>query len=115
MDHLERQLKQALEGREPSSDFTARVMAQIADEKRRRADLRWWQTFDSSWLGGIWAPAWRMAAAGALGMVLLAAAGLGYREYIQRQQALAARDQILQALQITGTTLNRVSHKVHRQ
>lgn len=116
MDHLEKQLKQALERRGPSSDFTARVMAQIAHEKQRRAESPWWQPLlDSGVLGRIWAPAWQMAMAGTLAVVLLAGAGLGYREYAQRQRALAARDQIMQALQITGTALNRVSHKVHRQ
>ena len=105
MDRMEEQLKQALGRRDPSPDFSARVMARIADEKTRR-EQPWWQ---------IWfAPGRRMVLAGSLAVLMLAA-GLGYREHVQRQRALEARDQILQALQITGTQLNRVNRMVHQQ
>lgn len=105
MDHMEEKLKQALQRRDPSPDFSARVMARIAEEKTRR-EQPWWQ---------IWfAPGRRLALAGGMAVLMLAA-GLGYREHVQRQRALEARDQILQALQITGTKLNHVNRMVHTQ
>jgi len=106
MDRMEEKLKQALQRRDPSPDFSARVMARIAEEKTRR-EQPWWR---------IWfAPSWRMAMTGGLACLLLVGAGVGYREYRERQRALEARDQILQALQITGTQLNRVNRMVHQQ
>jgi hypothetical protein len=105
MDRMEEKLKQALQRRDPSPDFSARVMARIAEEKTRR-EQPWWQTW--------FAPGRSMALAGSLAVLMLAA-GLGYREYVQRQRAMEARDQILQALQITGTHLNRVNRMVHQQ
>jgi anti-sigma factor RsiW len=106
MHRMEEQLKQALERRDPSPDFPARVMARIAQERARR-EQPWWRTW--------FAPGWRMAMAGSLAAVLMIGAGLGYREHVRRQRALEARDQILQALQITGAQLNRVSRMVHQQ
>jgi hypothetical protein len=106
MDRMEEQLKRALERRDPSPDFSARVMARITEQK---GALPWWR----AWLAPT--PTWRTATAGALAVLLLSGAGVGYYEYEQRQRALAARDQLLQALQITSTHLNRVSRMVHQQ
>ena len=106
MDHLEKQLKQALERRDPSPDFAARVMARIAGQKQQR-EQAWWRVWPS--------PVWRAALAGGLACLLVAGAGLGYREHLERQRARQARDQILQALQVTGTQLSRVSRMVHQQ
>lgn len=99
MDRMEEKLKQALQRRDPSPDFSARVMARIAEEKERRAESPWWRT----WL----------TPAAALALLLLVA-GAGYHQHTQRQRALEARDQLLQALQITGTKLNHVSRMVQQ-
>ncbi len=99
MDRMEEKLKQALQQRDPSPDFSARVMAKIAAEKERK-ESSWWRT----WL----------IPAGALALLLIAV-GAGYRQHVQQQRALEARNQIMQALQITGTQLNRVNRMVHQQ
>ena len=107
MDNLERQLKQALTHQDPPNDFTAKVMARIG--KNKQARLHWWEFFLM--------PAQRAALAGGLaGLMLIAGSGLAYQQHqaAERRRALAARDQLLLALRVTGTQLNHVSRLLSR-
>jgi hypothetical protein len=101
MDNLEKQLARALKQKDPPADFTAKVMARLADKKAR---LHWWEFFMM--------PAQRAALAGGLAaLMLVGGCGVAYQQHqaSERRRAEAARDQLLLALRVTGTQLNRVS------
>jgi hypothetical protein len=83
MDWLEEELKQALARKEPAADFDARV---------RRRTVRT-------------APRWLAAAAA---VIVLAGGGAMFR-YRQGEQA---KEQLLQAMRITGEKLGRVQEHV---
>jgi hypothetical protein len=83
MDWLEEELKQALARKEPAADFDARV---------RRRTVRT-------------APRWLAAAAAVI--VLAGGAGM-YR----RHQGEQAKEQLMQAMRITGEKLNQVQGHV---
>jgi hypothetical protein len=102
MDNLEKQLARALTHQDPPDDFTAKVMARLAQKKQVR--LHWWEF--------LLMPAQRAALAGGLAaLMLIAGSGLAYQQHQanERRRALEARDQFLLALRVTGTQLNRVS------
>ena len=106
MDPLERQLKRALEAKEPSAGFAERVMARVR-EKPAPA-VRWGFPF-------LWRPAWRMALAGGLAALMLLGAGLAYQRRQERRRAEAAAAELITALRITSTELNRVRQVVTEQ
>lgn len=100
MDEFEKEVREALQARPAPAGFADRLMRRIDPRKPRRT----W-TF-------LWQPAWRWAAVA----VLLAMTALGGLEH-ERQQRIAgerARQQVLLALRITGTTLNQVQQKVNQ-
>jgi len=101
MTDFEDQLRRALERRDPSPDFAARVLAQVSNRHKPRAQSTW---FD-------WRP-WTAAAVAA--SLLIAATGLDLdrRERITREQGEEARAQLIQALSITSTQLNKIHKKV---
>jgi len=84
MDWLEQELQRALQRKEPSPGFDARVTAAV---HRRRPVLMM--------------PGWLAAAAAVL---VITAAGAGYR-YHQGQEA---KKQVMVAMRLTGTKLIRV-------
>ena len=92
MASFEDELKSALKRQEPSPDFAERVLARVAAAPVRRASQPWIR--------------WMAAVAAAL---LLAAGGLEYRHY----RGERARDQVLLAVRIAGSKLNRAQKKVH--
>ncbi len=97
MTDFEDQLRRALERKEPSADFTARVMARATQAKR---PLAW--------------PHWRsFAAAGIAASLFLGAVGLEmeHRSKVQ-QQGQAARAQLIQAMHITSTKLQKIHKRV---
>lgn len=100
MTDFEDQLKRALERREPSADFTARVMARAIQPKRPLAPLGWmnWR----SW-----------AAAGIAAGLCLGALGIEveHRQKVQREGE-AARAQLIQAMHITSTKLRQIHKRV---
>ena len=99
MDDFERELHEQLQVRSAPEGFADRVMARVPH--RRPAHFGWLR------LG---TPVWRWAVA----TVLVASAVLGGIEH-DRQQRLAgerAREQVLLALRITGSTLRDVQEKV---
>ena len=99
MDEFEKELRDQLQARPAPAGFADRVMRRIEDRGPRR-----------SW-GFLWQPAWRWAAVAALAAMTVLG-GLA-REHQQRVAGERAREQVLLALRITGTTLNQVQHKVN--
>jgi hypothetical protein len=101
MTDFEDQLRRALERRDPSPDFAARVLAQTSGT--RRPGLR------STRLD--WRPWFAAAVAASL---LIAATGLDLtrRDRMQREEGEEARAQLIQALSITSAQLNKIHKKV---
>jgi hypothetical protein len=91
MASFEDELRSALRRREPSPDFTERVLARVSAAPASRAPRLW--------LRGVAA----MAAA-----LVLAAGGLEYREY----RGERAKDQVLLAVRIAGSKLHKAQKKV---
>jgi hypothetical protein len=89
--NLDDELRSALRRREPSPDFTERVLARVAAAPARRGRQPWVR-----WIG---------AAAAAL---LLTAGGLEYRHY----EGERAKSQVLLAVRIAGGKLNKAQKKV---
>lgn len=97
-DSFERELREQLRARSAPAGFAERVMARVSERRRPRP---------------LWQPAWRWAAIAAVIVVTV----LGGVEH-DRQQRIAgerARQQVILALHITGTTLRQVQEKVHMQ
>lgn len=93
-------LRRALGPVDPPEGFAQRVRARVERDARAAARPR---------------PN-RLMRWGALAATVLAVLGgpLAWREYDQRRQALAARDQVLLALQIASRELNSVHRRVVR-
>ena len=91
MASLEDELRSVLRRREPSPDFTERVLARVAAVPVRRAPQPWVR--------------WVAAMAATL---LLAAGGLEYRHY----RGERAKDQVLLGERIAGSKLNKAQKKV---
>jgi hypothetical protein len=88
MDWLEQELKGALARKDPSEDFASRVMRRA---ERPAVVYRW--------------PRWLAAAAA---VIVLAGAGLGYREY----RGEMAKEQVMRAFQIASVKVNRIQTQV---
>ena len=89
MDWLEKELAKALERKEPSPDFAAKLNARIEGEAPRRSRL-------------LHFPRWIPAAAA---FVILATSGsLAWR----RHQGMVAKEQVMLAMRITAGKLNHV-------
>lgn len=98
-DDFERELRERLQPRAAPQGFADRVMARVPGRP-----ARWnWPRFS--------APAWRWAIAAVL-VVGVVIGGLE-RERQQRMEGERARDQVLLALRITGSTLREVQQKVN--
>lgn len=91
-------LRSALRRREPPPGFAERVVERIRGQAAA----------PGPWRGRLW---WLAAAAS---LVLLLAGGWRYHEYRQRLRAEQARDQLLEALQITGAKLEALRQRIHR-
>jgi hypothetical protein len=88
MDWLEDELKQALGRKQPSADFEARVTAAAG----RRPALRFPVPAMPRWL------------AAAAAVLVISGAGAGYRYH----RGQAAKEQVMLAMRITGSKLNRI-------
>ena len=97
MTDFEDQLRRALERKDPSADFTARVMARATQSKRPLAWLNW-----QSWAAAA------IAAALCLGSVGLE---LEHRRRAQLEGE-AARQQLIQAMHITSAKLQLIRKRV---
>jgi len=89
--NLEDELRSALERREPSPDFTNRVLARVSGAPARRAARPWVR-----WVAALAAS------------VLLAVGAVEYRRY----QGERARSQVLLAVRIAGGKLRKAQKKV---
>jgi len=94
MASFEDELRSALRRQEPSPDFAERVLARVS-APRRRAPQPWQQPIVR----------WVAAMAAAL---LLTAGSLEYRHY----RGERAKDQVLMAVRIAGSKLNKAQRKV---
>lgn len=92
-------LHRALRPCDPPEGFAQRVRARVEHERRASQPPR--------------PPVWRWMAMAAA-MVAVLAGPLAWREYESRREALAARAQVLLALQIASRELNTVHRKVVR-
>ena len=101
MDWLEDELKSALARKEPSADFAERVLRQaaldVAVDKGKVIPFR-----------GTASRQWHRWAAAAAAVVMVAGAGLGYREY----RGEMAKEQVMQAMKIASSKLNRIQSHV---
>ena len=101
MTDFEDQLRRALEPREPSQDFAARVMSRVSAKRRPRAIAERFH----------W-PAWTAAAVAACLLLATTRLDLERRQRIAREQGQAARAQLIQALEITSVQLGKIHKKV---
>lgn len=108
MNLFEDELRKAMERREPSENFTARILARVEQEESRK-DRSPWTTF--------WRLPWqvghpRLACAAAL--LLIFAALIGYRQHVRATEGRAAKEQLLTAMHIAGTQLHEAQLRVKR-
>ena len=102
MTDFEDQLRRALERVDPSDDFAARVVDRA---RRERQPAAWFQLRGFHWR------AW--AAAGIAATLLLGAVGLELdRREKARREGEAARTQLIQAIEIASTQLDKIHRKV---
>ena len=98
MSLFEDELRKAMERREPGEDFTARVLARVKQEESRKASrfagsvpaIRFGRRLRAVCLGG-------RAAADFHGLI-------GYRQHVRAAQGRAAKEQLLAAMHIAGST-----------
>ncbi len=97
MTEFEDQLRRALERKDPSADFTARVMARATQSKRPLAWVSW-----RSW-----------TAVGLAASLCLGALGLEMdHRRRERIEGEAARAQLIQAMRITSAKLQHIHKRV---
>jgi len=89
---LEKELRDALRPVDPDEGFTLRVMARIEEEESR--SKRWWPPLQVRWLPVA------LAASALVGAVLMDV------WHDRQQQGLEARQQLIQALRVTGEKLD---------
>jgi len=97
MTDFEDQLRRALQRKDPSADFAARVVARAVNEKRPAPWANW-----RSWA------AIGVAASLCLGAVRLE---VEHRNRV-REEGEAARAKLMQAMQITSVKLHKIQKKV---
>jgi len=129
MNHFDDELRRALRREEPSSDFTDRVMARLADLQKRekpkeKADwlrrlTEFFQPPQMKWM--IWAPQMKWAMAGAMAVLMVIAGfGVHYRRENERRRLAEiaegerAKDQVMLAMRIASAKLNVAQKKIHR-
>lgn len=95
MNQFENQLRRALRPVDPPAGFVERTLARAGEPVRKRPPRRVLQF-----------PRYAMALAASLALAVF---GLQYREYQQGQQA---KEQLMTALQITGSQLTQIQAKV---
>jgi hypothetical protein len=101
MTQFERDLHQSLQRRNPPPGFAERVLARTSD-------------IDAHGRARAFAPfTWRWAAATAMIALVIAGAAF-YREHLRETAAEQSKEQLLLALQITGSRLRVVQEKLSR-
>lgn len=100
MERFEEELRRALRRQQPDSNFSAGLLARLAEERGR---IPWWR---------LRLPQLRWAMAMVL---LLGVIGFGLYRYEQRKQEAegrAAREQVMVALRIAGSKIRLAQSKV---
>lgn len=113
MDPLETKLKRALELKEPPAGFADRVVARALEEAAAARQRRAQAGPDRSpfgWFGWLFASGWRTALAGGLAGLLLLGSGLAYRRHEERVRGEKAAAEVILALEIASSKLNRVRY-----
>jgi hypothetical protein len=119
MNRFDEELKMALRREEPSSDFTDRVMARVAELKKQEKPRE-----KTNWLGKLaeffQPPKMKWAMAGAMAVALLVAGlGVHYRRENERRRLAEiaegerAKEQVILAMRIASAKLNVAQRKVH--
>ena len=104
MNDIDRYLKEALRRCEPSAGFADRVLAQLAEERPQTIPVR---------ASVFHLPVFRWAVAAVV--LISIGIGLAYRAHerrVEEAKALAARQQVMIALRITGSKLRLARQKV---
>lgn len=103
MTPFEEHLKEALARKEPPQDFVNRVMEKAKEQQPRlRVAARgWW--FQRAW-------AWRLAPV--MAALVLACAGVMYQEHERTERGELAKEKLLIAMRIAGSTLHDVRQHV---
>lgn len=104
MTQFDDELRKALAPREPSADFTARVLAKV------QAEPRSW-----NWRNGFWQwlhamRAWRIAAVAAAFLAMTG--GTLYQQHEREVRGEAAKRQLVLALRIAGSKLRNAQQRV---
>jgi hypothetical protein len=102
MDRFEEELREALRREDPPEGFARRVLARVERRERRNSWLRWPAVFH--------APALRWATA--LAAFALAVGVYDYRRKAEQAEGERARQEVMQALRITGSKLRLAEAKV---
>lgn len=101
MEHFERELRKAMARREPSRDFTERVLAAAkASEQTVRPRFAW---FSSVW-------AWRLVPVFAMLAVVLGMAAYQRHERVMRGEQ--AKQQVMLAVHIAGSKLSDMQTRI---
>jgi hypothetical protein len=104
MTRFEEQLKEALARREPSEDFTARVLAKVNKGAGKP---------ESNWQAWFRPPAtWRLAGAAVCGVLLAASGSLFYEQHERDVRGEAAKEKLMTAVRIAGVKLQQVHRHV---
>jgi hypothetical protein len=104
MTPFEEELKKALSRQEPSADFTERLLTRVAEADANKK-VNFWRTLWS-------APTWRLGVATTAVALLMLAGGGVYQQHEHEVKGMAAKRQLLLAMQITGDKLQRIQEQV---
>ncbi|MBV9759100.1 MAG: hypothetical protein JO340_00935 [Acidobacteriaceae bacterium] len=105
MTRFEEQLKEAMARREPSGDFTARVLAKANREAAGGAGNSWRDWFRAPM-------AWRFAGAAACAVLLATSGSVMYEQHERAARGEAAKDKLMTAVRIAGVKLQQVHRHV---
>ena len=108
MKRLEEELKEALRRKEPSADFTARVMAKLATPAPPRKKF-----FEALRRMNFHQPLLHWAGAALAVCLLIGLAALRYQHALEvKREGEAAKAQVIRALHIASNKLNRAQRLV---
>lgn len=98
MTPFEEELKKAMQRQDPSADFTARVLARVAQTEAKGKF-------------GFW-PMWRLGLTTALAALLIMGGGTAYQQHERALKGMEAKRQLLLAMRIAGDKLQQAQERV---
>src|SRR5258708_16873267 len=113
MHFSEDDLRNALQRKKPSPGFTQQVMSRLDQPRTEPASAAGRYGSSDGFFARLWSLQLRWVTAGALAATLLATVGVvSYRHHqaVERAKGEQARQQVLLALRITQSKLNKVFH-----